>query len=173
MSDSAALFTIEPRFCIDTNVIVSFMHEDDGESYRRDVFVTQWSRIETLIGSGEIIAPRRVETELATWEKQIPDMKRWLATRGLFVDMTSEQLAFAKEVVNAFPDYGSNDNYLADLEVISLAGVRNIAVITDERVRPNISINHPKIPEVCGRFGIECLSISGFLSRDVQDNRGC
>ena len=165
MSDPDALFTIDPRFCIDTNVVVSFMHEADDEPYRRDAFVPQWNQIESLIGSGEIISPRGVHDELETWEKQIPAMKRWLETHGMFVEMTSEQLTFAKVIVNDFPDYGSSKNYLADLEVISLAGVRKLAVLTNERVRPNISINHPKIPEVCQHYGIECLSVSGFLAR--------
>lgn len=170
MSESSALFEFEPKYCIDTNVIVSFMHEDDGEIYRRDVFTAQWNRIETLIGSGEIAAPRRVETELRGWEKQIPDMKRWLDTHGMFIDMTTAQLAFAKRVVNTYPDYSTNVNYLGDLEVISLAGARGIAVITGERVRPVQSINHPKIPEVCKALGIECLSTSGFLAKDAQSS---
>ena len=167
MSDSSALFAFEPRYCIDTNVIVSFMHEDDNEPYRRDVFATQWSRVDSLIGSGDIVAPRAVELELSKWEKQIPTMKRWLASHGMFVDMSDDQLAFAKVVVNDFPDYGSTNNYLADLEVISLAGVKELAVITNERVRPNVTVNHPKIPEVCAKYKIECLSVSGFLARET------
>lgn len=168
MTDPSALFVFEPIYCIDTNVVVSFMHEDDNEPYRRDVFVAQWGRIESLIGSGDIIAPRAVEAELIKWEKQIPDMKAWLAKHGMFADMTNEQLDFAKRVVNDFPDYGSTDNYLADLEVISLAAVRNLAVITNERVRPTVTVNHPKIPEVCARYKIECLSVSGFLAREAK-----
>jgi hypothetical protein len=89
----------------------------------------------------------------------------------MFVGMSTEQLEFAKRVVNEFPDYGSDENYLADLEVISLAGVRGIAVITNERVRPNRSINHPKIPEVCAKFGVECFSLPGFLARDARTSK--
>lgn len=144
------------------------MREDDQELYRRDVFVSQWDQIESLVGSGEIIAPSAVETELATWTEQIPAMKRWLATHGMFVELDSEGLAFAKRVVNDFPDYGSTTNYLADLEVISLAGARNLAVITNEKVRPNVSVSHPKIPEVCANYKIECLSVSGFLAREAS-----
>lgn len=70
MSAPPALFTIEPKYCIDTKVIISFMHEDDGQPYRPDIFVAQWGRIETFTRSGEIIAPRRVEVELAKWEEQ-------------------------------------------------------------------------------------------------------
>jgi len=166
VSDPSALFAFVPRYCIDTNVVVSFMHEDDGEPYRRDAFPAQWDVIERLIGSGEIIAPRAVESELEGWRNQIPAMKRWLDTHGMFVDMTSEQLAFAKRIVNDFPDYGSSENYVADLEVVSLAAVRKIAVVTNERVRPNVTVSHPKIPEVCKRYDIECLSVSGFLARE-------
>ena len=168
MTDAYTLFSIESRYCIDTNVIVSFLHEDDGEPYRRDAFAAQWSVVETMIGSGEIIAPRRVELELVKWEKEIPAMKGWLAKRsGMFVDMTSDQLASAKRIVNDYPDYGSKNNYIADLEVISLASVRKLVVITNERIRPTVTLNSPKIPEVCARYGFECLSVSGFLAREM------
>ncbi|QNO38653.1 DUF4411 family protein [Protaetiibacter sp. SSC-01] len=168
MSDPSALFTIDPRYCIDTNVIVSFLHEDDEEPYRRDAFADQWDRIEQMINSGEIVAPRRVELELVKWEKEIPSMKGWLAKRGgMFVDMTTEQLVVAKRIVNDFPAYGSSDNYIADLEVMSLASTRALAVVTNERVRPTMSLDTPKIPEVCGKYGIECLSVSGFLAREM------
>lgn len=168
MTDPSALFSIDPRYCVDTNVVVSFLHEDDGEPYRRDAFPDQWDRIETLIGSGDIVAPQRVRLELEKWQKEIPAMKPWLAKRhGMFVEMTSEQLVLAKQIVNDFPDYGSNENYIADLEVISLAGTRGLAVITNERTRPVITISHPKIPEVCAKYGVECLSVSGFLAREM------
>lgn len=169
MDDSSALFAFEPRYCIDTNVIVSFMHEDDDEPYGRDAFPEQWNKIEELIGSGDIVAPRRVEFELSKWERQVPELKRWLASRpGVFIDLTTSQLAFAKRVVNDYPDYGSKENYVADLEVISLAAVRGLAVITNERVRPTVAIKSPKIPEVCARYGIECLSVPGFLRKELR-----
>jgi hypothetical protein len=95
-------------------------------------------------------------------------MKGWLAKRGgMFVGMTTEQLVVAKRIVNDFPAYGSSDNYIADLEVMSLASTRALAVVTNERVRPTMSLDTPKIPEVCGKYGIECLSVSGFLAREM------
>lgn len=166
MTSADSLFFIEPKYCIDTNVIVSFMHIDDEEQYGRDTFPQQWDFIERLISEGAIVSPRRVERELRHWEKEIPEMKAWLDARHhMFRDVTTEQLSLAKQVTNAYPDYGSSHNYIADLEVITLAGVLRLAVITNERARPQASLRMPRIPEVCGAFSIECLSVPGFLRR--------
>lgn len=167
MMEAAALFVIDPRYCIDTNVIVSFLRDDEGEPYSGPAFRPQWEVIERLISSGIIVAPRRVEHELEGWEKEIPAMKGWLADhRHMFRDMTEEQLAAAKRIVNDFPDYGSSDNYVGDLEVVSLAMSAGLAVVTNERTRPNPSQRRPKIPEVCATYKVECLSVPGLLNRE-------
>lgn len=64
MTDAGTLFDLEPRYCMDTNVIVSFLSESDDEYYGADIFVEQWSQIEGLIASGQIVAPRQVS---ASW----------------------------------------------------------------------------------------------------------
>lgn len=169
MTDAARLFEIEPLYCIDTNVLVSFMYESDDEQYGRDAFAPQWDLIESAIADGKIIAPEAVETELLTWERQVPDMTQWVRQRRfMFQDMNDQILDAAKRIVNQFPAYGSDENYVADLEVIALASSSRLAVITNERARPVFSPARPRIPEACARFGVECLSVPGFLRREAQ-----
>lgn len=118
--------------------------------------------------SGVVIAPRRVEKELTDWQRSIATMKDWLHHhRYLFRDIESdEQLALAKRIVNDYPAYCQNKNYLGDLEVITLAGVRELTVITLEGGKQTPSKKRPKIPDVCSEFGIECVSLPGFLRRE-------
>ena len=167
MSATLSLFDVAPRYVIDTNVVVAFLRNSDEGPYARDVMPREWELFERLMGSGEIIDPKQVEVELAAWENQIPDMKPWLIKhRHMFRELTNSQLERAKRIVNAYPDYGSSKNYLGDLEVLSRAGALEIAIITLERVRPNISRPQPKIPEVCPEFRIDCCSVTGFLRRE-------
>lgn len=170
MTTQEALFEAEPpRYCIDTNVIVSFLRGTDDEHYGADVFAPQWAVIERLILSGVIVAPRRVEGELAKWVKTVPAMGQWLKARPhMFRDVVTEaQLLSAKRIVGAYPAYGETMNYLGDLEVMTLAEALGITVITLESESPgSVSKKRPKIPNVCKEFGVDCLSVTGFLRRE-------
>ncbi len=67
----------------------------------------------------------------------------------MFRDVVSDtQLALAKKIVNQYPVYGETDNYLGDLEVITLAGALGIAVISLEGEKENAGKHRPKIPNI-------------------------
>jgi hypothetical protein len=166
-----ALFETEPpRYCIDSNVIVSFLKGTDDEHYGADVFAPQWAVIERLILSGVIVAPRRVDDELSKWENTIPAMGPWLkGRRHMFRDVSTEaQLLSAKRIVARYPVYGETMNYLGDLEVMTLAAALGLTVISLESERPGTSRKRPKIPNVCKEFGIDCVSVAGFLRREAK-----
>lgn len=169
--DQPSLFDKEPAYCIDTNVIVSFMVESDDEFYGRDVFRPQWEYIEQLVDTGRIVAPHRVEVELAKWTRHHDQIRTWVRDhRRMFRQVESqEQLLMAKQIVNRYPVYGESMNYLGDLEVMTLAHALAVPVVTLEREMPahqQVSRRRPKIPNVCREFGIECLSLSGLLRRE-------
>jgi len=170
MTEQLALFTVEPEYCIDTNVIVSFLSETDDEFYGADVFEDHWRRIEKLISSGRIIAPRQVEHELEGHAEKRAKVGPWLKAHGyMFRDVdTDAQLHFAKQVVNKYPAYGRSENFLGDLTVISLAGAMGITVISLEAAVAQSGQKHPKIPNVCAEFGVDCLSVSGFFRRVLK-----
>jgi hypothetical protein len=77
MIASETLFQIEPKYCIDTNVIVSFLSESDDEYYGADIFPDHWQQIATMIASGRIVAPRQVENELNGHAKKRPKIGPW------------------------------------------------------------------------------------------------
>lgn len=169
MTTQDSLFDREPaRYCIDTNVVVSFLRGTDDEFYGVDIFADQWALFERLIASGVIVAPRQVHRELAKWQKSIPTMKKWLKTyHYMFRDVETEaQLTAAKQIVDGYAVYGKTENFLGDLEVMSLAKAMGIAVISLESESPETSRRRPKIPNVCKEFGIDCVSVAGFLRRE-------
>ena len=57
-------------------------------------------------------------------------------------------------------------NFLGDLEVMTLADALGITVISLESESPFPSQKRPKIPNVCKEFGIDCVSVTGFLRRE-------
>jgi hypothetical protein len=170
MTSQPSLFSVAPRYCIDTNVIVSFLSRSDEEFYGSDVFAPQWAVFERLITNGEIIAPAEVRTELQKWAKKSEAIGRWLhAHNGMFRDPTTQQLALAKTIVNAYPAYGRDRHYLGDLMVITLAGVHDLTVITLERSDGSTpSRSRPKIPFACAEFGIRATGVPGFLRREQR-----
>lgn len=171
MTTQDALFDTEPpRYCIDTNVIVSFLRGTDDEHYGADVFAPQWAQIERLILGSVIVAPRRVERELSMWERAIPAMRPWLKARPhMFRDVETEaQLLSAKRIVARYPVYGESMNYLGDLEVMTLAAALGLTVVTlERRAAGTPSKKRPKIPDVCAEFGIDCVTVAGFLRREA------
>lgn len=165
MTEILSLFELEPRYCIDTNVIVSFLSQSDDEYYGADIFPVHWRQIETLVASGQIVAPRQVEQELKNHAQKRANIGPWLKPRGhMFRDVdTDAQLQIAKRIVNAYPVYGRNVNYLGDLEVITLAGALGITVVSLEAPMQQSGQRRPKIPNVCAEFGIPCVSVAGLL----------
>lgn len=169
MTESDTLFDLDPHYCIDTNVIVSFLSETDDEYYGADIFPDHWRQIESLIASSEIIAPRQVERELEGHASKRAKVGPWLGKhRYMFRDIQcDEQLQLAKQIVNRYPVYSKTVNYLGDLEVMTLAGALRLKVITLELPEQQSGQKRPKIPNVCREFNIDSLSVAGFL-REVR-----
>lgn len=165
MSQNEALFEIQPEFCIDTNVIVSFLSETNDEYYGADVFVEHWNQIESLIAGGKVIAPRQVERELEGHANKRRKIGPWIREYGyMFRDVNNDaQLELAKRIVNQYPAYGKSMNYLGDLEVIILAGALDLTVVSLETEQLQSGQRRPKIPNVCAEFKVRHTSVVGLF----------
>jgi len=163
MNVQGALFDVEPRYCLDTNVIVSFLSSSEDEHYGGGGFESQWQVFERLITDGLIIAPAQVRLELERWKDSEPAVAEWARHRHMFRDVTTDQLTWVKRVVNAYPAYARDRNYVGDLMVISLAGALDLTVVTLERVGATPSRKHPKIPHACAEFEVACTTVPGLL----------
>jgi len=168
MSEQDGLFATEPKYALDSNVVLSFLKTEDDEHYGVDVFAAQWQFLERHMKEGKIIAPRQIEKELDAWADHSDTIKAWLRDhRYLFCDVDDAQLALAKKIINAYPAYGLSSNSLGDLELMTLAGARSLTVLSLEHKRstqPNRRL--PKIPDVCAEYEIDCVSFPGFLRRE-------
>lgn len=165
MSGTGALFEIQPEYCIDTNVIVSFLSESDDEYYGADVFSDHWTQIERLILNGQMIAPRQVGRELEGHANKREKIGPWLREHAyMFRDVDIDaQLNLAKRIVNQYPAYGKNMNYLGDLEVITLAGALDLTVVSLESMQLQAGQRRPKIPNVCAEFEVAHTSVVGLF----------
>jgi len=130
-----------------------------------DVFPSVWRKIEDLINSNRLFAPREVYDEISRiddllfdWSKKQPKM---------FIEPTVEQITIVKEILSKYPSLIRIDRkYDADPWVIAVAieMIRNPQqalekikriVVTEEKLRGN----KIKIPFVCQDYSIEAIDI--------------
>lgn len=155
------------KYCIDTNVLISFFKQTDDENYGIDVFPQHWNFIENRISKGQIVAPVKVREELESWTQRIPSLSAWLKQHNyMFINPTDEQLNLAKTIIKKYPVYAQVENYVGDLMVIALSGVMKITPLTLESKVVNGGKKRPKIPNVCDEFNIKCISVPGFLREE-------
>jgi hypothetical protein len=140
-----------------------------------------WKDIEALIREGRIVAPEYVKSEI---NRQDDDLKDWVNDHSEMFESTSpELLATTGIVVNRFtrtaramslkPDH-------ADPFVIGLAmklgkqsrfEPRTVVVVAEEKSKlaENADLRDAeieKIPDVCRKFGIPCLSHLEMFKRE-------
>jgi hypothetical protein len=136
-----------------------------------------WTHVEGLINTGKIIASKEVLEELE--RNASPELADWLKShKGMFV-FSKAQLDAATGVINDFysrykngykPEVGD----AADPFVVATAMVHNAVVFTQEHRQPTHNpsdVNVPKIPTVCENYGLECVNIEQFISREGFDIR--
>lgn len=147
-----------PGYCIDTSALVDLMKR----FYPPDVFPSLWKDLEKLISQGNLIAPKQVLRELEKYGDRDDPLLKWAKkNKSMFVDLTEEQIQLVKEVLKNFPNLvDPNKEEEADPFVVTLAKIEGCSVVTSEKMG---SIDKPKIPDVCKRYGIKCLSLQEFF----------
>ena len=140
------------RYCIDTNVISSFIKNDEEEWYSYG-FDAQWNFIENNMQRRVIVAPLEVQKELSSLfgsrSLQLkPYAKDWLKKHAyIFIDKDDEQLSVAALIVNKYQAYGQSANMTADLMIMSLAKAMHLTVVTLEERATTHSAKKPKDPQ--------------------------
>ena len=144
----------EFKYCIDTSSLVHAYQR----SYPPDILPDLWdNRFDTLIESGQLVAPFdvleelvRKHDELYAWAKSRPKMFLELDT---FQDELSNIMKRFPRLVDTKKGKSG-----ADPMVISVAIARNpkLTVVTEE---VGGSQKSPKIPFVCREYDIRCINI--------------
>lgn len=122
-----------------------------------------WKFLSELATSKNIIVPSQVCDEVC---RGTDILSEWMKKRkDILVDPNS---AFASIPTVLNEGYGFNneddlENINADPFVIALALELGGTVVTSEKPRPNAAVRNKKIPDVCRKLNIPCISITAFL----------
>lgn len=149
--------------------LLAFYSFDSGTiiNGRRDIFIPTtfaavWTRIEGMIGTGQVRAVDEVKREVT---KKDDDAAKWAkAQRGLYVPLTTDIQLATKAVLAAHPRLlgtGGGPRNGADPFVIALAMVHDGTVVTQETPR---NLNKPRIPDVCDAMGVRWLTLPQFVA---------
>lgn len=127
-------------------------------------FPTIWENVESLIAAGRGVASDEVLHEL---EAKDDDLLEWARQQDrLFVPATDDIQVVVRRIMEEHgglvdPQRGRSQ---ADPFVIAVAAVHGAAVVTGEM--PTRNPANPKIPDVCGAMGIECVSFLDLLTEE-------
>lgn len=148
------------NYVFDTNVFVQLFN-----SYYRDRFPTLWKQFDILVINGRITSTREVHRELEGFGNVA--LQGWLEKKKeVFPNPTMAEAEFVTKIyaVTHFQQNIENKKLLkggnnADPFVVARAKILDGTVVTLERKRPNAV----KIPNICQHFGIDCVSLDGFM----------
>lgn len=151
-------------YVIDTSSLIRLNKENP-----LDVFPSVWKRLEALVKSDRLIAPREVLDEIVRRDDQL---KAWAKTqKRMFKEPTSSQTKLVKDILSKYPSIVKVDElYSADPWVIALTIALTLEmannpqqtlmtikriVVTEERLRGN----QITIPFVCKQYSIDAIDI--------------
>jgi len=145
---------VPTKYCIDTSALLDGWHR----YYPPDIFPGLWRQLEGLIERGDLIAPEEVLVEL---ERKDDEVHGWARNHARMFLPIAEAIQIAvAEVLRRFERLVNTqrNRSLADPWVIALAQVEGGAtVVTGEH--PSGSLDRPRIPDVCGKLGLPCISL--------------
>lgn len=147
-----------PGYCIDTNALIDLWRR----VYPQDVFPSLWKSLESIVLSGELVAPREVFKEL---EKQDDELLAWAKKyKKMFVDLDAQQMLQVQNILRDFPNFVDTSKTTPDADpfVIVLAGFKGWTVITSEKANLDPA-GKPKIPNVCQNRNVKCIQLLSFF----------
>ena len=132
-------------------------------------FPSFWERFNSAILESQIVSVREAYRELdnrATRHHLIDWVNR---NKEIFLVPSPEETQFVAEIfsVRHFQQLINEKQRLtaspaADPFIVASAKVRNACVVTEESFKKNAA----KIPNVCDHYGIECVTIQGFMDKE-------
>ena len=128
-----------------------------------------WENLANYVAEGRIISVREVYNELDL-QSYKPHVVEWTKTnRSIFLQPTEEEMAVVARLFQ-IPHFRqlvgdkqiARGSPVADPFVIASASERGACVVTQESNKANAG----KIPNVCARFGVDCIDLEGFMERE-------
>jgi len=133
--------------------------------YPAETFDGLWEAVDALIKEGRFFASAEVWEEV---KKKDEAVKQWASSRkeDLFVETDATIALEVQGILSSFPRLvmsGGRRNR-ADPFVVAVAKLREATVVTGEG--NDGSTNRPKIPFVCQRLRIPCVTFTEFISAE-------
>lgn len=150
-------------YCFDTSAFLDAW----SRWHPIDVFPCVWGSFSKAFLDDIIISPYPVLPEILKWA---PDLSMWINDRRhntYFLDNTSEVRTLSDDILERYDDLIDKGKYppQADPDVIALAKLRDIPLVTGEKPRKKVTNPH-RIPDVCNDLGVDCIDIIKFMRRE-------
>ena len=140
-------------YCIDTSSLINL------KPFRRDVFPSIWSKLESMVTNGELIAPLEVYGEIEIGKDKIYDWCK--SNKEIFKDIDECQIQKLQEVETKYDkNYWENEinkPKWADPWVIALGICEEAIIVADEKNTQN------RIPAISSMSGLKCLELIDFF----------
>jgi hypothetical protein len=140
-------------YCIDTSSLINL------KPFRRDVFPSIWSKLESMVTNGELIAPLEVYGEIEIGKDKIYDWCK--SNKEIFKDIDECQIQKLQEVKTKYDkNYWENEinkPKWADPWVIALSICEEAVIVADEKNTRNI------ISTISSMFELKCLELIDFF----------
>jgi len=162
-------------FWIDADV---FIQAHNG-LYAIDIALPFWRFIDEKADAGSVRSSMRVYKEILHREDPDDALARWIKNRkngGMFVDPARDK--FVQEKVTEINDWVYQayavkyKNYAKVKEFLTGADTWTIShalcssgIVVSHESREDRTSQKPKIPNVCTRFGVECIDLKEMLRR--------
>lgn len=141
------------KYCIDTSALMDAW----VRWYPRSVFPSLWIKMDELLVAGELVSSEEVYQEL---ERKEDELFAWAKGRKqAFQPLTKDIQDRVKAILQKFPKLvdARTGKSFADPFVIATSQVLATCVVTGES--PTGKASRPKIPDVCGHYGISCIGM--------------
>lgn len=137
--------------------------------YFPDNFPSFWQRFDYAISERQIVSVREAYLELDTRATR-QHLLDWVnRNKEIFLVPSPEETQFVAEIfsVRHFQQLINEKHRLtaspvADPFIVASAKVRNACVVTEESFKKNSA----RIPNVCDHYGIEWVTIQGFMDKE-------
>ena len=147
------------RYAIDA---CSLINAAKNYNLKKNVFSPVWETIAAMIREGTLISTSEVRDELKD-----DDLMEWSKKNDqLFLPLTEEVQKRTMAILRDFPTLikmKSTGNSNADPFLIATADIEGATIVSDERLGDE-STGDFHIPNVCRKYGIECITLSDFLN---------
>ncbi|RLJ59416.1 uncharacterized protein DUF4411 [Litoreibacter meonggei] len=145
-------------YVFDTNSLIKL------NGFSKDVFVSLWDEIATLVEDGDLTSTREVLREVADRDDEV---HLWCkSNKDLFVTPDDSEVAIVGEIMSMskFVAHMPKQTFLssrpfADPYVIARAECLNWTVVSEEKEKKSSA----KIPNICQHFGVQCVNLDDFM----------